>query len=272
MMNDRLVTRPITSSFFAQRHDTRFAWLGMAGVILNVRGTLLLIDPLITLEASGGRELCEGDYPLKVPLPIEAKDIPRVDYVLYTHADNDHFGRLTAALLAGQPQCRFIAPPPVERALLELGVPPGRLITARDFVTIQAGDAEVYITPALHNWQEKDGWQRGDCCGYLIKTPDGTIWHPGDTRLIPELLQVRDVDVIFFDVAAVEAHLGPQGSARLAASSGARLMIAYHYGTFDLPPGSFATFDPDDSLPYLAGLSAEFSRPSPGELVRLPLP
>ena len=41
------------------------------------------------------------------------------------------------------------------------------------------------------------------------------------TRLIDELLEVTGVDVLFFDVAQVETHLGPAGSAQLARTCGA---------------------------------------------------
>jgi L-ascorbate metabolism protein UlaG (beta-lactamase superfamily) len=266
-----LVSRPIAPAFFEARPDTRLAWLGMAGVLINSRGTLLLVDPLITMDSSKGRPLCEGEYPLKVPLPIEAKHIPALDIVCYTHADSDHFGRLTAQVLAGRLACRFVAPPPVARALRELGIDGERIIEAHDFESLRLGGVEVSVTPALHNWQAENGWKRGDCCGYLIKTPDGAIWHPGDTRLIDELLEIKGVDVLFFDVAAVEAHLGPAGSARLAASSGARALLAYHYGTFDLPAGGYATCDPADALPYLLGLSADFLQLDPGEPFSLPL-
>jgi L-ascorbate metabolism protein UlaG (beta-lactamase superfamily) len=136
---------------------------------------------------------------------------------------------------------------------------------------IPFGSAKVEVTPALHDWQEENPWRRGDCCGYIVRTPDGSIWHPGDTRLIDELLAIRDVDVLFFDIAAVRSHLGPEGSARLAASSGTKVMVAYHYGTFVLPPGSYGNCDPNDALPFIEGLSAQFLRPGPGETIRLPL-
>ena len=77
--------------------------------------------------------------------------------------------------------------------------------------------------------------------------------------------------MLFFDVAAVEAHLGPAGSARLAQTSGASVLLAYHYGTFDLPPGSYGNCDPQDALSYVQGLSAQMLLASPGELLRLPL-
>ena len=269
-MSADLVPIPIHPSFFTSQAHTTLTWLGMAGALVNVRGTILLIDPLIVSTELNGQLISEEGYRLKSPLPIQAEDVPRADLVMYTHADDDHFGKQTALTLAAQTACRFLAPAPVKKRLAELGIPEDRLLTALDFAMIPLGDAEITVTPALHDWQEVNPWQRGDCCGYLIKSPDGTIWHPGDTRLIDELLEVKNVDVLFFDVAAVESHLGPEGSARLGASCGAKVLVAYHYGTFDLPPGSFANCDPDDALPYLQDMSAQYLKPQPGEIA-LPL-
>ena len=270
-MTTELKPQKIAPSFFDQREDTVLTWLGMAGALINARGTILFIDPLITLAKTNDEQICESGHRLKIPLPLEAKDVPRVDAVLYTHEDGDHFGRLTAEIFATRLGAKFLAPPPVQRMLRDRGVHEDRIIPTRDFKSIRIGHTEVVITPALHDWQEKNPWTREDCCGYLVKTPDGAIWHPGDTRLIDELLEVRGVDVLFFDVAAVNAHLGPAGSARLAATSGAKVMIAYHYGTFDLPPGTFGSCDPKDSLPYVQDLTARFLQLNPGELLRLPL-
>jgi len=270
-MSKELKTQKIPHSAFDSREATLYTWLGMAGVLVNARGTILLVDPLITLANADDPQVCESGYRLKEPLPIEAIDVPRADAVLFTHGDSDHFGSKSAQVFADRLECTFIAPHPVARILSGMGISQDRIIVARDFESILLGDVEIIITPALHDWQESDPWERGDCCGYLIKTPDGSIWHPGDTRLIEPLLEIRDVDVLFFDVAAVDAHLGPQESARLAVSSGARVLVAYHYGTFDLPPGSFGGCDPADSLPLIAGLPADFLQPDPGEILWLPL-
>jgi L-ascorbate metabolism protein UlaG (beta-lactamase superfamily) len=268
-MSTELESHRITAAFFDPRSDTLVTWLGMAGALVNARGTILLIDPLLTTVRSGGELRSECGERLKIALPIEAGDVPRADAVLYTHADGDHFGRLTAGTLAARLRPRFLSPPPVRRALEEIGVAGEFIVTARDFDSLRIGATEVIVTPALHNWQEGGAWQRGECCGFLVKTPDGAIWHPGDTRLIDELLEIRGVDVLFFDVAAVEAHLGPQGSARLAETSGAQALIAYHYGTFDLPPGSYGGCDPRDALPYVEHLPARFLLLAPGEPLRL---
>lgn len=265
---EKLKTIQISSSFFDKREDTILTWLGMAGALINCRGTIILIDPLISYGASN--KICESGNRLLVPLPITADKIPKADVVCYTHADSDHFAEKTAKILNSRLAPTFISPGPVYEILNRIDVEKSRSIKIKDFATYSFGDIEINITPALHDWQKINPWKREDCCGYLIKTPDGTIWHPGDTRLIPELEEIRNVDILFFDVAAVDSHLGPKGSARLAATSGAKRLIAYHYGTFDVPKGSFGGCDPDDSLPYVKSLNADFLKPNPGEIIKLP--
>jgi L-ascorbate metabolism protein UlaG (beta-lactamase superfamily) len=264
---EKLKTIHIDDSFFDKREDTIFTWLGMAGALINCRGTIILIDPLISYGAD--EETCETGNHLLVPLPVTADNLPKAGVVCYTHADSDHFAEKTAKILNSRLAPTFISPSPVMERLNNIGIEKSRLIKIKDYARYSFGDAEILITPALHDWQEVNPWKREDCCGYLIKTPDGTIWHPGDTRLIPELEEIKNVDILFFDVAAVDSHLGPKGSARLAETSGAKAMIAYHYGTFDLPAGSYGGCDPDDSLPYIKDLKAVFLRPDPGEIIRL---
>ncbi len=269
-LGTKLISQRIHTSFFKNWENTSVTWLGSAGALINTHGTILFIDPLITLLDRDGEQVAETGHTLKVSLPIETKQVPRADGVLYTHADGDHYGKLTAEILNQHLSPVFIAPPPVISRLQELGVPQTRIIAAQDYASIQIGNAEIVVTPALHDWSKKDPWKRGDCCGFLVKTPDGNIWHPGDTRLIDELLDIRGVDVLFFDVAECEAHLGPAGSRRLAETCGATDLIAYHYGTFDVPPGGPFGGDPESCIPLLQDLSARYLLLNPGEPLELP--
>ncbi|HEY6688636.1 MAG TPA: MBL fold metallo-hydrolase [Propionibacteriaceae bacterium] len=66
-------------------------WLGMAGFLINSRGTALMVDPLL-----GG-----FDMPVMIELPIAAADVPNLDAVLITHSDNDHYSVPTCRDLAG---------------------------------------------------------------------------------------------------------------------------------------------------------------------------
>ena len=269
----KLTSTPIPQSFFDKRDNTVVTWLGMAGVLVNARGTIIFIDPLLTLIQKDGQLLNESGHKMIIDLPIKSSEVPRADVVCYTHDEGDHFMEPTALEFGKRLNCAFLSTPPVLKKLRASGAPVDKFITAKDFETHRFGNCEITVTPALHDWFWPNPWQRGDCAGYLIKTPDGTIWHPGDTRLIPELLEFRNVDVLFFDIFGGEetAHLGTKGSARLAETSGAKIMVAFHYGTFDLPAGSYGGCDPNDSLPYVKGLSGVFLQPTPGEILELPM-
>src|SRR3954467_4768095 len=84
-------TQPFGSEAFERQDGTVLRWLGMAGFLLNSRGTTLMIDPL----------LGDFDMPLMIDFPIRAESVPRLDAVLVTHSDNDHFSI---------PTCRSLAP------------------------------------------------------------------------------------------------------------------------------------------------------------------
>ena len=302
----RLRSTSIAPSFFEPCGVTRLAWLGMAGLLVNARGTVLMIDPLLVSEERDGRECSETGLPLKVPLPIAAEAVPRLDVVMFTHAEDDHCGKATARALDEHLKPTFFAPPPVFERLRDVGIDEDRQVIARDFETFRignnvvptprglgrtcdktpgdqgpgattgAGDVEITVTPALHDHDAVNPWKRGDCVGFLIRTSDGSIWHPGDSRLIDELLEFRDVDVLLWDVTLdIPAHLCPPGSAALAKSSGAKALLAYHYGTMEAPEkgGSYQRAlesDPAASLPFVKDLSAPFLRLDPGEPLRLP--
>jgi len=281
-MPTKLTPQKIPASFFEPRQDTVMAWLGMAGLLVNARGTILMIDPLITLINKDGEKRSEHGYVLKVPfLPLESGEVPRVDAVLHTHAEDDHFGRMTTELFEQRLAPRYLGPPPVLQRLREMGVPEKRMTAAFDFGKHSIGNIQIEISPAMHDHHREHPWKRGDCCGFVLRTPDGAIWHPGDTRMIWELLQFKDVDVLLWDSAyMVSTHLGPDGSAGLARSCGAKVMVAYHYGTYEAPRGGTPMYDgwrralesdPEDSLPFAKDCPGRFVVLQPGEPLRLPV-
>ena len=147
VIKGKLRTIPVNESFFTSSRDTLYTWLGMAGAMINCRGTIILIDPLISYGAD--TNTCETGDKLLVPHPVTADKITRVDYVCYTHADSDHFAEKTARILNERLAPVFICPTPIYEKLQKLGVEGNRLIKIRDFATYTAGKAEIYITPAV---------------------------------------------------------------------------------------------------------------------------
>jgi L-ascorbate metabolism protein UlaG (beta-lactamase superfamily) len=238
-------TRPLTADAFAPSERTLVTWLTGGGFLVNARGTLLMIDPVIALDPTRpGVE--ETGHRLLVDLPIEAHDVPRLDAVLYTHADADHLAPRTATALARLAPT-YLGPPPCVARLAALGI-------AADPVEIgrprTIGPATVTPTRADHPWQLLDParfgapWGPDDCCGYRIETPDGVLWCPGDTRLLDEHLTQPHVDLLLLDVSPDTYHLGVESAARLAAAYPAATLLAYHYGSYDAPTSTAFNGDP----------------------------
>lgn len=74
--------------------------------------------------------------------------------------------------------------------------------------TFTVGNIQAALTPAEHNWQNGSAkygcreWKPEDYCGYWLDTPDGSIWTPGDFRLLEEQLHMpKQPDVLLMDFA-----------------------------------------------------------------------
>ena len=181
-------TIPLTADAFANHGATEVTWLGAAGVLINCRGTVLMIDPVLSI-LSDDPAISEIGEPLLVEPPIAAADVQRLDAVLYTHADNDHLGPLTAPALL-HTGAVYHGSPLVNRELATLGISADRMTAHRIGEVFSIGPVRITVTPAFHPHQLRlldfsDYFNGDDCCGYRVETPDGVIWIPGDTMLLP---------------------------------------------------------------------------------------
>jgi len=91
-------TQPLGPEAFTASEVTALWWLTNAGFLINARGTLIMVDPAISMSEESP-ELHETGHRLLVPLPLQAADVPRLDAVLYTHSDYDHMALWTARVL-----------------------------------------------------------------------------------------------------------------------------------------------------------------------------
>ena len=241
----RQARAPQTQAFgaeaFEASHDTVLRWLGMAGFLINSRGTTMMVDPLL-----GG-----FDIPVMIEFPITAADVPRLDAVLVTHSDNDHYSIPTCGDLASV-TAEFHSTRYVASLMKQEGLPAHGHGIGEHFAI---GPLNVQVTPADHAWQnESPGasdriFEPEDCCGSWIETPDGAIWAPGDSRLIPDHhLRMPTADAMLFDFSDSEWHFGLDGAIKMANAYPDTPLLLYHWGSVDAP--DFAPFNADpDSLP-----------------------
>lgn len=229
---------PITKEAFYSDQETRIYWLGGAGIMIHSYQTNVMIDPVL-----------EGfDIPLLYEVPILSQDVPQLDGILITHIDNDHFSRPTCRHVQNVCQ-KYYAPNYVADVMNEEGFQTEKHDIDDVF---QVQDLSVQLTRAQHNWQNGSKkwqyryWEEKDYCGYWLKTPDGTIWLPGDSRLLDEHLHMPEPDVILFDFADNDWHITLDGAIQLANTYPHAHLICIHWGSVDAPDMTPFNGNPED--------------------------
>ena len=179
-------------------------WLGHAGFRIRSGGKTIYIDPYRT---AGG---------------------PPADVILITHDHFDHFspediGRLT------EKGTQVIAPPTVTE---QLG---GSAISITPLQTIELPRLDVTAVAAYNtNKIGSDGKpfhpQAAGWVGYLLNLEGRTIYHSGDTDVIPEMDQATGVDVALLPVSGTYV-MTPAEAAEAARRIQPKVAIPMHWGT-----------------------------------------
>jgi L-ascorbate metabolism protein UlaG (beta-lactamase superfamily) len=112
--------------------------------------------------------------------------------------------------------------------------------------TIQAGDAEVSMVPAIHSsgFQDDKGVEHGggNPMGFVIRVKNGpTIYHTGDTDVFGDMRQIPErfgrVDVM---LACIGGHftMDPKGAALAVRYVKPKIVVPMHFGTFPVLTGT----------------------------------
>ena len=129
----------MTKEAFAKIDSTRVYWLGGGGAMINSRGTIILIDPLL-----------KGfDMKILTEAPLLPEDVPHADAVIITHCDNDHFSKVTLTEIKDRIDSvhttHYVA-----SLCEEIGIPAKGHDIHEQFMV---KDLRITLTPADHAWQ-----------------------------------------------------------------------------------------------------------------------
>ncbi|WAC13085.1 MBL fold metallo-hydrolase [Dyadobacter pollutisoli] len=228
---------PFGKEAFQKSEQTVIRWMGNGGFFINSQGTTLMVDPLL-----------KGfDMPVLFKAPIEPKDVPRLDAVLITHSDNDHYSIPTLTDLA-QLTGMYHATAYVDSLMKNQGF---RSTGHGIGDVFDVGKIKVTLTPADHDWQnyapnKTRHFKKADCAGFLIRTANGTIWAEGDSKLMPEHLTMVPPDAILFDFSDNEWHFTLEGALKIASAYPDTPLLLSHWGTVDAP--DFTPFNADPEV------------------------
>jgi L-ascorbate metabolism protein UlaG (beta-lactamase superfamily) len=155
MLEHRIIkareTQYIDKTTFGLSDHTEIRWLAGTGFMINARGTVIMVDPLL-ITVKDIPLTSELGHEMAVDYPIKAADVPNVDAVLYTHSDDDHLGLMTAHVLQNL-NPHMIGPPPVFEKLVRSGVRPDLIEVCRYGDKITAGCITIEVIKADHPHQ-----------------------------------------------------------------------------------------------------------------------
>ena len=225
----------------------RVTYIGHATLLLELGGVRVLTDP--NFEPKLGRVLPRVSAP-----GIALHDVPKLDAILLTHAHADHLS--FEALDALPRDVPLFAPPAVQRWLWKRGY--GHAVPLAPDEEAKVGPVTLLAAAARHrgNRYGFDRW-RAATNMYLLDDGGRSVFFAGDTALVGDTHHLverhlhetgRQLDVALLPIGHApwwkpgfrRGHLTAADALELFQLLKARLLIPYHWGTFEhLTSGAF---------------------------------
>jgi L-ascorbate metabolism protein UlaG (beta-lactamase superfamily) len=226
----------------AAPHGQLALWsLGQAGFVIKGGVTIAYIDPYLSDRVDDS-----GRSRRRFPVPLDPAQIAHAQVVFATHEHRDHTDALTLGpLMAASPHAVLVCSPQGREIALQAGIPPERIVVPRLGERAELAGLAYTAIPAAHYAYEVDAAGHSRWMGFLIECNGVTIYHAGDTLVIPELLAALDgkrIDVAllpfngrdaFRDERGTVGNMWPREVVGLAARLGAGVLIGIHNDLFE---------------------------------------
>jgi len=235
------------------------AWLGHSTVLVKMDGFTILTDPVFSDRAGVNLGLFTVGIKRLVAPALSARQLPRVDLVLLSHAHMDH----TDLPSLGQLESRRTAVVNAARNTDLLRVNRWRVVREMAW-----GQSER-IGPAKIRAFEVNHWgarMRTDSYrgynGYLIEAGRYRVLFGGDTAATTAFRKLRSSRPIQLGILPIGAynpwirvHCTPEEAWQMANDAGVEYILPVHHQTF--PLGREPLFEPIERLHHVAGRHAD---------------
>lgn len=214
--------------------------LGQAGFVVKGGETIAYIDPYLSesVAATGGPRR-------RIPIPLDPGAVRHAQIVFATHEHMDHVDVATLGpLMAASPRATLITSPQGRDLALGADIAPERIVTPRLGERVAAAGLAYTAIPAAHYSYEVDAEGRARWMGFLIECNGVTLYHAGDTIVIPQLLAAlggKAIDLallpingrdFFREEQEIIGNLWPGEAIDLAVRLRARVLIGIHNDLF----------------------------------------
>jgi len=188
--------------------DLKITFIGHGTLMFRYQGKVIHVDPV-------GRE---GDY----------SKMPKADVVLITHEHGDHLDPKALAMVRTDQTTVLLTKACADK------VPGGTIIMNGE--TVIAHSLKIVAVPAYNIMHKRPDGQafhpKGSGNGYVIDFDKTRVYVAGDTENIPEMAQLKKIDVAFLPMN-LPYTMTPEMVADAAKVFEPRVLYPYHYGQTD---------------------------------------
>lgn len=216
-------------------YELAACWIGHATVLLRVQGTTILTDPVMSNRIGVGLGLMTGGPRRLVGPALTARELPKIDLILISHAHFDHLDRPTLARLPKR--IPVVTADQTQDLVRDLGF--------RDVTELHWGerlelDNGLRLTAReVAHWGARTFYDmhRG-FNAYLIEAGKRRVLYGGDTAYFDGFKDIGKVDLAVFGIGAydpyIAAHANPEQVWEMANHVKADRILPMHHSTFRL--------------------------------------
>lgn len=163
----------------------------------------------------------------KVPPVTDYTTMPKADYILITHEHGDHLDAKAIEQLTKEGTTLIVNP----RSSEILG---GKGEVMRNGDNKEISTWKVDAVPAYNTSADKQKfYPKGRDNGYVLTIEGLRIYIAGDTEPIPEMQNIKDIDVAFLP-CNLPFTMTPEQLAEAAKTIRPKVLFPYHYGKTDI--------------------------------------
>ena len=224
-------------SFLNTKEDV-VVLLGHSTFFIRLNGKQILIDPIFEKLSMHTRY---------TDFPIDPAKLNRIDYVLISHSHYDHCDKASLQMIQSQnPDAVFLAGIKM-KDLISKWVGDNEVQEAGWYQQYKLNaDLEIYFLPARHSSRRSVNDVNERLWGaFVIKSKDKTIYYGGDSGYGSHYKEAGElfpnIDLALIGVGAYSPrwfmspnHQDPRQAVQAFDDTRAKMMIPFHYGTFDM--------------------------------------
>lgn len=157
---------------------------------------------------------------------IDYSAMPKADYIFVTHEHGDHFDKEAIKLLAGD-KTQLV----MNKRCADMYGPCAVLYNNQ---SATLGAVEVEAVPAYNTTEGRTQFHpKGRDNGYILTLDGLRIYIAGDTEDIPEMQDIKDIDIAFLPCNQPYT-MKPEQLVKAAKTVKPKVLFPYHYGQTDL--------------------------------------